>query len=90
MTLEERLQGWTKKLYKKGIADCDSQELYYSILNVTKDLMAEKPAITGDKKVYYISAEFLIGKLLSNNLINLQIYGEMEEILAARARAWRI
>jgi len=87
MTLEERLQGWTKKLYKKGIADCSSQELYYSILNVTKDLMAEKPVISGEKKVYYISAEFLIGKLLSNNLINLQVYGEMEEILAAKGKS---
>ena len=87
MTLEERLQGWTKKLYKKEIAECSSQELYYSILNVTKDLMAEKPVISGEKKVYYISAEFLIGKLLSNNLINLQVYGEMEEILAAKGKS---
>ena len=87
MTLEERLQKWTKKLYKKEIADCDSQELYYSILNVTKDLMAEKPVISGEKKVYYISAEFLIGKLLSNNLINLQVYGEMEELLKAKGKS---
>ncbi len=87
MTLEERLQKWTRKLYKKEIADCDSQELYYSILNVTKDLMAEKPAISGEKKVYYISAEFLIGKLLSNNLINLQVRGEMEELLASKGKS---
>lgn len=87
MTLEERLQKWTKKLYKKEIADCDSQELYYAILNVTKDLMAEKPVISGEKKVYYISAEFLIGKLLSNNLINLQVYGEMEQILASKGKS---
>ena len=87
MTLEERLQKWTKKLYKKEIADCDSQELYYSILNVTKDLMAEKPVISGEKKVYYISAEFLIGKLLSNNLINLQVYEEMEELLKAKGKS---
>ena len=87
MTLEERLQKWTKKLYKKEIADCSSQELYYSILNVTKDLMAEKPVISGEKKVYYISAEFLIGKLLSNNLINLQVYEEMEELLKAKGKS---
>lgn len=87
MTLEERLQKWTKELYKKEIADCDSQELYYSILNVTKDLMAEKPMISGEKKVYYISAEFLIGKLLSNNLINLQVYQEMEELLKAKGKS---
>ena len=87
MNLEERLQKWTKKLYKKEIADCDSQELYYSILNVTKDLMAEKPVISGEKKVYYISAEFLIGKLLSNNLINLHVYGEMEELLKSKGKS---
>ena len=87
MTLEERLQKWTKKLYKKEIAACDSRELYYSILNVTKDLMAEKPVISGEKKVYYISAEFLIGKLLSNNLINLQVYEEMEKLLAAKGKS---
>lgn len=87
MTLEERLQKWTKDLYKKDIADCTSQELYYSVLNVTKDLMGEKEAIIGEKKVYYISAEFLIGKLLSNNLINLQVYGEMEELLASKGKS---
>jgi len=87
MTLEERLQKWTQKLYKKEIADCGSRELYYSILNVTKDLMAEKPVISGEKKVYYISAEFLIGKLLSNNLINLQVYEEMEKLLAAKGKS---
>lgn len=86
MTLEERLQKWTKDLYKKDIADCTSQELYYSVLNVTKDLMGKKPP-SPEKKVYYISAEFLIGKLLSNNLINLQVYGEMEELLASKGKS---
>ncbi|MCI9072054.1 MAG: glycogen/starch/alpha-glucan phosphorylase [Lachnospiraceae bacterium] len=87
MTLEERLQKWTKKIYKKEIEDCTSQELYYSILNVTKDLMAEKPVIAGEKKVYYISAEFLIGKLLSNNLINLQVYEEMAQLLDSKGKS---
>ncbi len=86
MTLEERLNGWTERLYRKNIGSCSGQELYYSILNVTKELMAEKPVISGKKKVYYISAEFLIGKLLSNNLINLQIYEEMERILAQNGK----
>ena len=87
MNLEERLQGWTRKLYKKEIADCSKEELYYSVLNVTKELMSQKPVITGEKKVYYISMEFLIGKLLSNNLINLQIYEEMEQLLAANGKS---
>lgn len=87
MNLEERLQGWTRKLYKKEIDDCSKEELYYSVLNVTKELMSQKPVITGEKKVYYISMEFLIGKLLSNNLINLQIYEEMEQLLAANGKS---
>lgn len=87
MTLEERLHGWTEKLYGKDIESCSGQELYYSILNVTKELMVEKPVISGEKKVYYISAEFLIGKLLSNNLINLQIYEEMERLLAQKGKS---
>lgn len=87
MTLEERLHGWTEKLYGKDIESCSGQELYYSILNVTKELMAGKPVISGEKKVYYISAEFLIGKLLSNNLINLQIYEEMERLLAQKGKS---
>ncbi len=87
MTLEERLHGWTGKLYGKDIEGCSGQELFYSILNVTKELMAEKPVISGEKKVYYISAEFLIGKLLSNNLINLRIYEEMEELLARKGKS---
>ena len=81
------MHGWTEKLYGKDIESCSGQELYYSILNVTKELMVEKPVISGEKKVYYISAEFLIGKLLSNNLINLQIYEEMERLLAQKGKS---
>ena len=77
---------WTQKLYGKEIADCSNEELYYSLLNMSKELIAEKPAITGEKKVYYISAEFLIGKLLSNNLINLKIYDEAAELLASKGK----
>lgn len=86
MNLEERLSNWTKKLYQKTIEECTQQELYYSILNVSKELIEEKPVITGKKKVYYISAEFLIGKLLSNNLINLGIYDEMEKLLEEKGK----
>ena len=77
-----KLEAVTKKMYKKEVAACDNKELYYALLKLTKDEMAGKPQISGKKKVYYISAEFLIGKLLSNNLINLGIYDELNEELA--------
>ena len=86
MNLETRLTDWTKRLYHKSIEACTDQELYYSILNVSKELIGEKPLITGNKKVYYISAEFLMGKLLSNNLINLGIYEELDDLLKAKGR----
>ena len=86
IALEERLNGWTKKLYNKEVAACSNEELYYSILNVSKEMMNEKPVLSGDKKVYYISMEFLIGKLLSNNLINLNVYDELAELLAKNGK----
>lgn len=68
----------TQKLYGRSIADCSDQELYLALLELVKN-MAEKQASAPDKKkkLYYISAEFLIGKLLSNNLINLGIYDKI-------------
>lgn len=81
MNLEQQLTELTKNKYGKTIENCSDAELYYSILQLSKDLMDNTEVISGDKKVYYISAEFLIGKLLSNNLINLGIYDKLEEIL---------
>lgn len=86
MNLEQQLQELTQKSYGKDIKACTDSELYYSILNLSKKLMGEKPVISGSKKVYYISAEFLIGKLLSNNLINLGVYDELEEVLKANGK----
>ena len=86
MNIEQQLSEITEFKYHKKIEECTDQELYYAILQLSKDLMAAAPSITGDKKVYYISAEFLIGKLLSNNLINLGIYDKLDEILKAKGR----
>ncbi len=58
-----------------------NEEIYHSLLHLTKDIMQNKGKLQGKKKVYYISAEFLIGKLLSNNLINLGIYDQVAEAL---------
>ena len=81
MNLEQTLNEITGKMYGKNIGACTDAQLYTGVLQLTKEKMAETPAITGDKKVYYISMEFLIGKLLSNNLINLGIYEELSDIL---------
>lgn len=87
MNLEQQLQAITQKNYGKDVKGCDDKELYYSILNLSKELIGEKPVISGSKKVYYISAEFLIGKLLSNNLINLGVYDELDELLKANGKS---
>ena len=76
------LQEYIKKNYQKGIAECSNEELYIALLNYTKLASAQKPVNTGKKKLYYISAEFLIGKLLSNNLINLGLYDDVKKELA--------
>ncbi len=86
MNLEQRLNELTGRMYGKSIADCTEVQLYGGVLQLTKEKMAEKPVISGKKKVYYISMEFLIGKLLSNNLINLGIYEELREVLAKNGR----
>ncbi|MBO5472876.1 MAG: glycogen/starch/alpha-glucan phosphorylase [Lachnospiraceae bacterium] len=87
MNLEKELQDQTKSSYGKAIADCSDAEIYYSLLQMAKKLMAVSESIEGEKKIYYISAEFLIGKLLSNNLINLGIYDKIEEILAQNGKS---
>ncbi len=70
----------------KTIAACSNEELYYGLLSVVKELAKEKESNAGKKKIYYISAEFLIGKLLSNNLINLGIYDEVAELFASNGK----
>lgn len=64
-----------------NIAACTDEQIYYGFLGIVKDLAKEKESSEGKKKIYYISAEFLIGKLLSNNLINLGIYDEVAKML---------
>ena len=84
--LEEQLLTLTQKKYSKTIAECSDAEVYDCVLTLTKEAISSAPAITGDKKVYYISAEFLIGKLLSNNLINLGIYDKMKDVLSKNGK----
>ncbi len=79
--MEERLEALSQEMFHKASANCTKSEIYNVVLQMTKDMIDKVDVITGDKKVYYISAEFLIGKLLSNNLINLGIYDKLSEVL---------
>ncbi len=69
------------ELYNKDIKDCINEEIYVALLLMTKNLAAARQTGEGKKKVYYISAEFLIGKLLSNNLINLGVFEDVKKQL---------
>ena len=75
-----------EKKYNKPLSGCTNEEIYYALLDMTKDLAAKKESEAGKKKVYYISAEFLIGKLLSNNLINLGLYKTVKKELEAAGK----
>lgn len=82
MKIQELLQ---QKL-GKGIAEASNAEIYYALLGIVQELAGKKEAPEKKKKIYYISAEFLIGKLLSNNMINLGIYEEVREVLAENGK----
>lgn len=84
--METELLQTAERLYGKSLKDCSEAELYYVLLSFTKDMSKVTEPIVGEKKVYYISAEFLIGKLLSNNLINLGIYDRVSDILKANGK----
>ncbi|UEA31688.1 glycogen/starch/alpha-glucan family phosphorylase [Granulicatella elegans] len=79
----QTLKQYVKSNYHKSLGECSKEEVYVALLHYTKEKSAALPENEGKKKVYYISAEFLIGKLLSNNLINLGIYDEVKEELEA-------
>ena len=87
LNLEKELEEQTQSGYGKSVAACSNEELYYSLLQLSKKLMKVSEPIEGEKKIYYISAEFLIGKLLSNNLINLGIYDKLDEILTRNGKS---
>ena len=73
--------------YNKTIEKCSNEEIYIALLEMTKQMAEDKVSNEGKKKLYYISAEFLIGKLLSNNLINLGIYEQVRSELEASGKS---
>ena len=75
-----------KSEYNKSISECTNEEIYNALLTLVKIMAEGKQHKNSKKKLYYISAEFLIGKLLSNNLINLGIYDDIKEELAKNGK----
>ena len=84
--LEPQLEELANDMFGKEIEALSDQEVYFCVLELAKRLMAVSGQIVGEKKIYYISAEFLIGKLLSNNLINLGVYEELASVLKAKGK----
>lgn len=82
LNMENQLIKLANDTWGKSIDACTEQEMYSLVMQFTKQMTRLSDEIDGEKKLYYISAEFLIGKLLSNNLINLGIYSQMEEVLS--------
>ena len=83
----ETLEKLIYDLYKKNARQCTDEEIYNALLIYTKNQLFERGYQDGKKKIYYISAEFLIGKLLSNNLINLGIYEDVKKLLADNGKS---
>ena len=82
MEMQNKIEGYLGK----GVKAESNEEIYYVLLKLVKDMCKDKEANKGSKKVYYISAEFLIGKLLSNNLINLGIFDDVKKCLAENGK----
>ena len=80
--MQTKLTNILQTQFNKTIEDCTNEELYTGLLILVKNLSNDRKPTSTPRKLYYISAEFLIGKLLSNNLINLGIYDEIKTLLA--------
>ncbi|MCR5101276.1 MAG: glycogen/starch/alpha-glucan family phosphorylase, partial [Butyrivibrio sp.] len=81
LNLEEQIENAAQEKYGKSLKECTDAEAYYVLLSVVTKLINVSEIYNGEKKIYYISMEFLIGKLLSNNLINLRVYDDVKRIL---------
>ena len=82
MDIKQRMQELAQAKYGREPAQCGDSELYHVLLQLTQELAQARPAPQGERKLYYFSAEFLIGKLLSNNLLALGVYDEAKQALA--------
>lgn len=81
------LEKFVKDHYQKSLKDCSNEEIHIALLELVKEQAKQKESHAGKKKVYYISAEFLIGKLLSNNLINLGLFDTVKKELEENGKS---
>lgn len=86
MNMDKQLEEISAEMYQKEVADLSDQETWYVVLVLVKRLMKASNVNPGEKKVYYISAEFLMGKLLMNNIMNLGIYDYLDGVLASKGK----
>ena len=84
--MENKLNEALSTRFGKNLDTASKEEIFDVLMQMTKDEMEGRPEVPGDKKLYYISAEFLIGKLLSNNLINLGLYDQVADALKAHGK----
>ena len=82
MDIKQRMQELSQAKYSRELAQCGGEQLYHVLLQLSQELAQARPAPAGERKLYYFSAEFLIGKLLSNNLLALGIFDEVSKVLA--------
>lgn len=87
MTIKEHLTQITRDCWNCDPQKCDDRQIYVALLKMVRQLTAERPAPEGDRKLYYFSAEFLTGKLLSNNLLALGVFEETRNVLAEMGKS---
>ena len=85
--MNEAISAKLTTLCGKPIQDASNQELYLALLRLVEERARDRVRPVSGRKLYYISAEFLIGKLLSNNLINLGLYEDVRDCLAAAGKS---
>ena len=86
MQLKERLFQTTQARFGCAPDQCDDRQLYEALLILARDMAQDRPAPAGERKLYYFSAEFLMGKLLDNNLLALGIREQVRELLSSMGR----